>query len=105
MKKLRISHLAEADLADIWLIIAKDRPTAADRMLDRFQGQFVLLSNNPELGELREDIGTGVRQFSVSSYIVLYRLRQEEVEIVRVIHGSRDIPAEYRRRLFGSQEL
>jgi toxin ParE1/3/4 len=102
MKKLRISHLAEADLAEIWLHIAEDRPSAADRMLDRFKRQFLLLSRNPEMGELREDIGFDVRQTSVSSYVILHRTREEWVEVVRVIHGARDIPTEYRRRLFGT---
>jgi toxin ParE1/3/4 len=102
MKKLRISHLAEADLAEIWLHIATERPSAADRMLDRLKRQFLLLCRNPEMGELREDIGLGIRQTSVGSYVILHRTRDDWVEVVRVIHGSRDIPTEYRRRLFGN---
>ena len=99
--KLRVSHLAEADLGEIWLYVASDSSIAADQVLDRFQQHFALLAENPEFGELREELAKNLRQSTVGSYVVLYRLRDDVCEIVRVIHGARDLPKEYRRRLFG----
>ena len=101
MKKLRVSHLAEADLDEIWLFVATDRPGVADKLLDRFRQQFLLLMQNPELGEQREDLATDLRQMTVGNYIVLYLIQNEWIEVARVIHGARDIPVEYRRRFFG----
>lgn len=101
MNSLRISHLAEADLDEIWLYVAKDRPNSANELMDRFKQQFALLQSNPEFGEQRQDLAKNLRQAVVGNFVVLYNLRDETVEIVRVIHGARDIPREYRRRLFG----
>ena len=44
---------AIADLDGIWDYIARDNPAAADRMLDELNERFVLLSKNPEIGELQ----------------------------------------------------
>lgn len=101
MKALRISHLVEADLDEIWLYIAQHNPDAADRLMDRFKERFILFSENPELGELRVDLAPQLRQSIVGNYVILYRCSNELLEVVRVIHSSRDIPKEFRRRLFG----
>ena len=101
MKPLRISYLAEADLDEIWLYVAKDRPAVADQLMDRFQEHFILLSENPELGESRKELAIDLRQFTMGSYVVLYHYRDSRVEIVRIVHAARDIPKEYRRRLLG----
>ncbi|MGD9720250.1 MAG: type II toxin-antitoxin system RelE/ParE family toxin [Pirellulales bacterium] len=37
-----------------------------------------------------------MRRFSVASYVVYYRAVSEGIQILRVLHGSRDIPAAWR---------
>jgi toxin ParE1/3/4 len=87
----RITRRAQADLDEIWLYVAADRPEAADQLLDRFQARFELLASQPHLGESRPEIGPRLRSFPVGSYIVYYRLLEEDagVEIVRLLHGAR----------------
>jgi toxin ParE1/3/4 len=37
----------------------------------------------------RSDIAQGVRHFPVGNYLILYRVDDEGVEIVRYVHGRR----------------
>ena len=84
---------AEADLIDIWIHVALDNPAAADQLLDRIGEKIALLADFPEAGVLREDIAEGVRMLAVGNYVVLYRLAASGVEVVRVVHGARDVTA------------
>jgi len=102
MSNYRITRLAESDIEKVWLHIAGDRPSAADRMMDRFHQRFELLGSNPEIGELRPDLADNLRQSIVGKYVLFYRPLEHHVEIVRVIHGARDVSTEFRRRFFGS---
>ncbi len=52
--------------------------------------RFHLLSRYPLLGRHREDLG-GRRSFAVGDYVILYRVDDGDVAILRVIHGRRDI--------------
>lgn len=82
---------AQDDLLEIWLYIAKDNVTAADRLLDRIASKCAGLADFPEIGPAREDIGRRVRVLTVGNYVVLYRTNKDRVDIVRVVHGARDL--------------
>ena len=97
MKRYRLTALAQADIDSAWFYIAKDRPSAADRFVERLRRHFELLAENPLVGEGREDLGDSVRQSTVGNYVVLYRSADGRVQIVRVVHGARDVFAEFRK--------
>jgi len=82
---------ARQDLIDIWHTIADDDIGAADGMLDRIDAVCALLADDPGLGPAREDIRPGLRYFVVAPYLILYRIRGSDVEVVRVVHGRRDL--------------
>jgi toxin ParE1/3/4 len=82
---------ASEDLINIGLYIADDSLFAADKMLSRFEKVFELLSQQPELGAARADIAPELRHFPVDNYLILYRLVGDDVEIVRVVRGSRSL--------------
>lgn len=50
------SPLAEADLIEIWLYIARDNPTAADATLDRIDELLRTLAKSPRLGRGRPEL-------------------------------------------------
>jgi toxin ParE1/3/4 len=50
------SDLAEDDLVEIWLFIAKDSPNAADRFLDLLDQKCQLLAESPEIGRRRPEL-------------------------------------------------
>ena len=89
----------EDDLNDIWDYIAEDSPAAASRLIERFFKGFETIARHPSIGHKREDLTQfPVRFWPVGNYLVIYRLKDDLVEIVAVVHGKRDIPAFLRRR-------
>lgn len=89
----RISVRAQTDLDEIWLYVARERPSAADRLMDRFQAAFDLLASQPLIGEVRPEFSLRVRSFQISSYSIFYRTHDpgSSVEIIRILHSARDI--------------
>jgi len=83
---------AEQDLIDIWRHIAGDNEAAADALLDRIETTCLRLAEHPRLGPARRDIAPDLRYFPVRRYLILYRMAGDGVEIVRVLHGARDLP-------------
>ena len=92
MARYIISPAAEMDLLAIWLHIAADNPRAADEVGDRITAVFATLSRNPSAGRSRDDWGAGLRSLPVGSFIIVYRLLSDAIEIARVVHGARDLP-------------
>lgn len=46
-----------------------------------------------QLGRQREDLGDGLRSIPWRDYVIVFRYAGEGVEIVRILHGARYIPA------------
>lgn len=82
---------ARQDLIDIWLWIAAENPTAADRFLDSIDEKLQLLAASPRLGPFRPDMAKGVSILPVRRYLVLYRENREGIEVVRIVHAMRQI--------------
>ena len=96
MAGFTLTARAEEDLIEIWTYIAADSPAAADRVLSRIEAVFGQVSANPELGPVRPNLAEGLRYSVSGNYLVLYHLVGEAVEIVRVVHGARDLPSLFR---------
>jgi len=92
MSVIQRTAQAEQDLIEIWIYIAQDNPVAADRVLDDIEDRFHALADNPLMGRSRPDIAPELRYFTVGSYLILYRTLFNGVQIVRVVHGARDLP-------------
>jgi toxin ParE1/3/4 len=103
----RITEAAERDLWDIARYIAQDSLRSAERFLDRADETFNALVAMPGMGAacsfprrpLKDIRRQPVKQFE--NYLVFYCAIDGEasVEIIRVIHGARDLP-----ELFGEPE-
>ena len=91
MLKLIRSAKAELDLIDIWLYIAADQPTNADRFLDKLSKAAASLAETPGMGVERPEIFEGLKSFPVDRYIIYYRVKETHLEIVRVLSSARDI--------------
>ena len=81
---------AESDLDEIWWYIAQDSPINADRFLDRIQEGCLLLSYFPQMGTSRDELKAGLRCQPVENYLIFYFPLEDGIDIVRVLHGSRD---------------
>ncbi len=102
MSEILRCHAVDEDLLRIWLHIARDDPAAADRQLERIENRCRVLASQPEMGELRPDLGTNVRCFSVDNYVVIYRPRDDGILLLLVTHGSRDVPTVFHQRVSGA---
>jgi plasmid stabilization system protein ParE len=97
--KYRISRLADRDIECIWRYIARDSVTAADRVEEEIHQDIKKLAEFPGMGHARADISDPRYRFwSIYSYIIAYRMEREELLVVRIIHGAREI-----RKVLGRQ--
>lgn len=92
----RVAPQAEADLDQIWYYVAKESSSVeiADRLIDSITERFYLLSSYPHVGRRRDDdLRPGLRTFPVGEYVIVYRVEQNDVLILHVFRGRRDIDA------------
>lgn len=90
--RLVLSETATQDLVGVWEYVAEDSLRSADRLVDRIQKKCVLLSENPQIGRCRKELGSGLRSFPMDRYVVFYRVVDDSVlQVVRVLSGYRDI--------------
>ena len=91
IRRLKVTDTAQDDLLEIWSFIAKENLAAADTLLAAFAEQFDRLLRFPEIGRDRSELKIHLRGVSVKDYIIFYQLTNRYIEIVRVLHGARDI--------------
>jgi toxin ParE1/3/4 len=87
-------------LDEIWrhVITESGSETIADREIDSIPNRFYLLADHPRLGRARDDdLGRGRRSFPVGNYIIVYRIVGADVQILRVVHGCRNLAAMFGR--------
>ncbi|HEY1129013.1 MAG TPA: type II toxin-antitoxin system RelE/ParE family toxin [Roseateles sp.] len=82
---------AEADIFEIWDYIAEDSLAEADRWLDRLDEKLNLWATQPAMGRQRDELAPGLRSFVFGRYVVFFQPLPDGIDIVRVLHGSRDI--------------
>lgn len=82
---------AKNDLEEIWWFIAQDSPDNADKFLDRIQDSCLALADFPNMGVSREELKTALRSQPVGNYLIFYFPLEDGVDIIRVLHGSRDM--------------
>jgi toxin ParE1/3/4 len=83
---------ADEDLVGIADFIARDKPEAARRWIQRIREACETLAMRPEMGELRRGFGvSGCRSFSVGSYVLFFRPTSDGIEVAPIVHGSRDM--------------
>ncbi len=82
----------------MWDFIAVDNPDAASALQEEFFRAFEDLAAMPGKGHKREDLtDRAVLFFRVRSYLIVYRRESVPLQIVAVLHASRDIPTVLRR--------
>lgn len=90
--KLFISAPARKDLTEIEEYIGKDNPQAAVDFVRRLIERCNDLSQFPGSGRRQDHVRSGYRSITEGDYVIFYLLPTVDVvEIVRVIHGKRDL--------------
>lgn len=103
---IRQTPQARRDLLELARYIARDDMDAALRLLDAAEADMTQLSQMPELGPMRKfshPLLVDVRSWIIRGFpnhLIFYRPISEDgqtsgggIEVLRVLHGSRDIVA------------
>ena len=98
MGVIRRTAMSYRDYADIWNFVAKNNSNAADELLRTFDTKLKFLSDFPGAGSARPELRPRLRSFPVGSYLMLYRPIRGGVELIRVLHGARDLRRIFKRR-------
>jgi addiction module RelE/StbE family toxin len=92
--KLRYLPSAQKDLISIFDFIAKDSHVRALTFVEKVDKRIGSLESQPFLGRIPRHPKLqeyGYRVLIVDSYLVFYIIRNKEIEIHRVIQGSRNL--------------
>ena len=89
----RFTPEARADLRDIALRIANDNPIRAFSYVDEIEARYHRIGEFPHAGPPRPQWGESIRIALHGRYVIVYRVRDEAVQILRVVHGARDLDA------------
>jgi toxin ParE1/3/4 len=86
---------ALADLAEIWGFIAEDSEAHADAFADKIDSVFQSLAGQPMMGRTRPELGANLRSFPVGCYVIFYLPLSNGIDVVRVLHGARDVESQF----------
>jgi len=97
MSRYQLTPQAVDDLFEIWSYIARDSPGAANRLETAVYNACAFLAEGPLRGKTREDITQLPLRFwtvqAFPNYIIVYDPRSDPLQIIRFLHGSRDVLA------------
>jgi toxin ParE1/3/4 len=92
--QFRLTEPAIRDIEQIADYIARQSGLdQADRFLTRLDAKFSKLAQFPNLGRQRDEILPGLRSFPTDQYLILYVPVNQNVDILRVVNGYRDLSA------------
>jgi addiction module RelE/StbE family toxin len=88
------SKRALSSLAGITEYIEQDNPTRAKTFVQEIRQKSNLLEQFPSLGRAGRAIGTR-ELVAHKNYILVYRVRGDDVQVIEVMHTSRKFPASF----------
>ncbi|MCC6546110.1 type II toxin-antitoxin system RelE/ParE family toxin [Candidatus Sumerlaeota bacterium] len=95
MKPARVRFSPEAldDLENIYDYIAAVNPAAALKIDQNLRAQIRAIGNNSGIGRYRQELSGQLRSLPKGNYVIFYSQKDSYIEIVRVLHGARDVEA------------
>lgn len=96
-RAIRRTWQARRDVIEAADYIAETSLNASDRFLQATETAFKILADMPGIGALRDYDNpnyAGMRMSPVPGfrkYLVFYLTHEEDIEIIRVLHGARDL--------------
>lgn len=91
--EVKLLPQAEEDFLEIIQYIAEDKPSASEKMADRFEKAFLLLSENPMAGRLTRENRLKLLNYRIlviEPYLIFYQIKRSTVFVFRILHGARD---------------
>lgn len=93
MKKLKIliTPLAEQDFIDIWGYIFLENEIVANKIVEELHKKISYLSEFPFFGVEKPEVYENLRLITYKRFNIYYLVKKNQVEIIRILHGSREI--------------
>lgn len=87
-----ITKKAVADLEEIWLYtVEKWSVEQADRYYHLIIDEINFICRNPTAGKSMEHVRKGYRASKVKSHLIFYRVSNNTIEVIRILHERMDI--------------
>jgi len=80
------------DLRNIFIYISEDNTNAARALLSKIKERTILLQDNPLIGRIGRVDGTRELVITGTQYILPYRVKENQIQILAVFHGARQWP-------------
>ena len=97
MPTMKITAAAERDLLEILDYVSQFNAPAAEKLVKEIVSKFVVLRDNPRAGTEQSKLLVNLRSFVVRNYFIFYQPLEDGIEILRVLHSSRDIETIFKR--------
>jgi toxin ParE1/3/4 len=81
----------------IFSYLSQNSFQAAELFASEIDRSLANVSAFPFSGSPRPRLGPDIRSVVVPPYLILYAVRSDHITILRVLHGSRNIEAEFQR--------
>ncbi len=95
VKTYRLTEQALIDIEEIQEYYLDCRPEFIAVLHSEFKAKFQKVARFPKLGIDSSHLRPGMRRVFVHDYVVYYRHERGLAEIVRVLHGARDIDSDF----------
>jgi toxin ParE1/3/4 len=92
VKRVIFAPPALADLIDIGTYIEFDSPIRARTYVDELYRKALNIGLAPQAYPKREDLRRGLRMAVHGKHLIFFHVLKDRVEIVRILHGARDLP-------------
>jgi toxin ParE1/3/4 len=93
--KIKWVRLALDDLDAVGDFIAQDNPEAASRVLRRIWDAVQMLAEHPHAGRAGRVPGTRELVITDTPFIIPYRVAENTVQILRILHAKRKWPRRF----------
>jgi toxin ParE1/3/4 len=87
--RIKWVRLALVDLDEAAAFISQDNPQAAKKIVTRIRDAARILSDQPNAGRPGRVHGTRELVIADTPFILPYRVDQNTIQILRVLHGAR----------------
>ena len=88
---IAVAEVVRSDLDGIYEYIAERNPAAALRLSKQLDRAIRNLNSMPGRFAVRANLGNELRTRVVGPYLIVFRIARSQVEIIRVLHGARDL--------------
>ncbi|WP_242202992.1 type II toxin-antitoxin system RelE/ParE family toxin [Aestuariivivens insulae] len=96
LKGYKLSESADIDLEDIFDYSEYHHGISqAAKYLTDLDLVFDALVLNPQIGRKRDEIKKGLYSIPEQEHVIFYRILKDHIRIVRVLHGSKDLPKHF----------